>query len=83
MEAATAGDDEPAGGGLGDPLGADQLDPAGLAATAGMDLRLDHPAITADAFVLDETFVLRVFAAGDAEPLLVVDMPAYVPTAER
>jgi hypothetical protein len=39
--------------------------------------------VPADAFVLDETFVLRVFAAGDAEPLLVVDMPAYVPSAER
>lgn len=39
--------------------------------------------LRADAFVLDETFALRIFSAGDAEPLLVVDMPAYVPTAER
>ena len=39
--------------------------------------------VLADTFVLDETFTLQVFAAGDPEPLLVVEMPAYVPTPER
>lgn len=37
--------------------------------------------VPARAFVLDDSFEFRIFAAGEPEPLVVVDMPAYVPVA--
>jgi hypothetical protein len=39
-------------------------------------------AVEASAFALDESFVLRIFVRGDDEPVLVVPMPAYVPTRD-
>lgn len=39
--------------------------------------------LRAKEFVLDERFLLRVFAAGDDEPLATVEMPAYVPVGAR
>jgi hypothetical protein len=55
------------------------------AAAVAIDRGPDHLYLAIDAadFVLDEAFVLEVYAAAGDEPLASVPMPAYVPRAER
>jgi hypothetical protein len=55
-------------------------------ASAGQVVRTDNAIqviIPAQGFALDQSFVLEVYAEGDAEPLVATEMPAYVPTSIR
>lgn len=65
-----------------DPSGGAEVD---ATTVLGTDAAVERSAnavtvtVTAEDFVLDETFTLAVFARGDEEPLVHVEMPAYVP----
>ncbi len=64
------------------PSGEGELDATavlGANATVERSANAVTVAVTAEDFVLDETFTLAVFAGGDEEPLVHVEMPAYVP----
>ncbi len=63
----------------GDEAPLDVVSTLGGAATVSRSPDAVRVAVTAHDFVLDETFTLAVFARGDEEPVVVVEMPAYMP----
>ncbi len=67
----------PLSGGPNAPLGV----PTTLGPTTTVTRSADgvHASVLVDDFVLDESFTFEVFAGDDEEPVVVVEMPAYLP----